>query len=405
MAPATPKQNDEYEEQAADTAPAATGAAHPPKKSADIIPLAARTEMPHRGMPPFDPTGPSISFFEFWPTRVFYLPIALYWGWLALRYGGITTPTLANPLFPVGGLVGESKSKILDHISGVAPYVARHVSVTATQDSTRDAADGLRALADIGIALPVVAKPDMGCRGVGVRLIETPDELTSYFSDFPDGEPVVLQEYVPFEAEAGIFYVRHPDAESGQIISMTLKYFPHVIGDGSSTLRELIAADKRAGKISHIYLPRHAERLDLVLPKGQPYRLAFAGSHSRGTIFRDGNAFITEAMRQKFDKISRAIPEFYFGRFDVRFKDIESLQAGKDFKIVEVNGAGGEATHIWDRNTSLKDAYRTLMNQYDLLFQIGRRNRQRGFKAIAPWTLFSHYLKEKRLTGHYPTTQ
>lgn len=370
------------------------------------IPLAARADVPHRGMPPFDPSGPSLSFYEFWPPRLFYLPLTLYWGWLAIRYGGMSTPTLANPLFPVGGLVGESKSEILSMVSGHAlSYVAKHVAICATGDGWGDGARGMAAMAESGLSLPVVAKPDMGCRGAGVRLIESEAELAAYFGTFPPGETVILQHYVSYEAEAGIFYVRDPDTGQGRILSMTLKYFPHVVGDGRSTLRELIEADGRASQIAHIYLPRHQDRLDMVLPSGQPYRLAFAGSHSRGTIFRNGNRFVTDAMVRKFDAIARDIPEFHFGRFDVRFDTIDALQRGENFVIVEVNGAGGEATHIWDRNTTIGEAYRSLMEQYRLLFRIGHRNRRRGFKAMAAWTLIRHYLREKRLTPRYPLTQ
>ena len=47
----------------------------------------------HQGMPPFEAGGPPLSFFEFWPPRVFYLPIALHWAWLSLRYCSATLPT------------------------------------------------------------------------------------------------------------------------------------------------------------------------------------------------------------------------------------------------------------------------------------------------------------------------
>jgi hypothetical protein len=54
-------------------------------------------------------------------------------------------------------------------------------------------------------------------------------------------------------------------------------------------------------------------------------------------------------MTEAFEEIARDLPEFYFGRFDVRFPDIESLRRGEDVTVVEINGAGSEGTHIWDR--------------------------------------------------------
>jgi hypothetical protein len=33
----------------------------------------------HQGMPPFESSGPPLSFYEFWPPRVFYIPICIQW--------------------------------------------------------------------------------------------------------------------------------------------------------------------------------------------------------------------------------------------------------------------------------------------------------------------------------------
>ena len=364
----------------------------------------------HVGMPPLDMSGPPVSHFEFWPQHIFYAPIALQWCWLALRHWGPGLALLANPSFPDGGMAGESKLAIFELLEGEArEAMARWTSLTrGPADATGTAQDmetavGLMAAADL--SFPVVAKPDIGCRGVGVRPIRSRDDLAAYLESFPQGARLILQEMVEHEAEAGVFYVRLPGEKTGRIFSLTLKYFPHVIGDGHSTLAELIAADPRAGLLQHIYLPRHRHRLDMVLPHGEPFRLAFAGSHSRGTIFRDGAAYITPEMERAFDAIADSIPEFYFGRFDLRFESIEKLQRGEGFKLVEINGAGGEATHIWDRKTTLREAYATLFEQNRLLFEIGARNRRRGFRAPSIWNLWDAYKREKHLNPLYPVTQ
>ena len=59
-------------------------------------------------------------------------------------------------------------------------------------------------------------------------------------------------------------------------------------------------------------------------------------------------------------------------------------KTGSLLPIVEVNGAGAESTHIWDRRTGLLEAWRDLMRQYRCLFQIGAANRARGFSPM-PW--------------------
>jgi hypothetical protein len=350
-------------------------------------------------MPPLDP-APPLSRFEFWPASIFYAPV---WAWillLAIRHRGIRLPLVANPAFPASGLVGESKSAVLDSITGPArAVVARY---TAAEKGSLEAVQAVIAAA--GLALPVVAKPDLGCRGAGVRPIRTADELAAYLADFPDGQRIVFQELIDVEGEAGVFYVRRPGAPRGEIFSLTLKHFPHVTGDGRRTLRELILADPRAGRLPHLYLHRHAARLDSVVPAGERVRLAFAGSHSRGAIFRDGRRWITDALVARFDAIADGIPGFCFGRFDVRFADFDAFRRGEGFHVLEVNGAGAEATHIWDSRTRLRDAWATLFRQFALLWQIGADNLARGHRP-EPWRVFlARWLDERRLVTVYPPT-
>lgn len=364
----------------------------------------------HVGMPPLDMSGPPVSHFEFWPQYVFYAPIALQWCLLALRYRGPGLALLANPSFPDGGMAGESKLEIFNILAGrsrdvMANWVPVQRTETGSADIAGDMDTALTKMREAGLSFPVVAKPDIGCRGVGVRPIRCEDDLSAYLRDFPTGANLILQEMIEHDAEAGVFYIRLPGEEKGRIFSLTLKYFPHVIGDGVSTLEELIAADPRAGRLQHIYTPRHRAQLKKVLPKGEPFRLAFAGSHSRGTIFRDGAAFITPQMEQAFDDVAKSIPEFYIGRFDLRFESMEKLQRGEGFKLMEINGAGGEATHIWDRKTTLREAYTTLFEQNRLLFEVGFRNRKRGFRLPSIWRLYDAYKREKVLNAQYPNTQ
>lgn len=361
--------------------------------------------VPHAGMPPIG-DGPPLSRFEFWPMWRFYAPVVLWTIWLSLRHRGMRLPLLANPLFPAGGLVGESKADVLDQVMGearrfVAPYIRVIRSIAAPE---ADAVQALAALTHAGLALPVVAKPDLGCRGAGVRPVHTRAELIDYLDAFPAGETLLLQTLVEVEGEAGIFYVRLPGAARGEIFSLTLKYFPYVIGDGRHSLRALILADPRAGQVSHLYLARHRDRLATIPAPGEPVRLAFAGSHSRGAIFRDGTPLVTEALRARFDAIAAAIPEFWFGRFDIRFEDWDEVREGRGFTIVECNGAGAEATHIWDSRTRLRDAYRTLFRQYALLWQIGAANHGRGFRPESWRAFLARRRREHVATPQYPAT-
>ena len=55
------------------------------------------------------------------------------------------------------------------------------------------------------------------------------------------------------------------------------------------------------------------------------------------------------------NRIMRDIPDFNFGRIDVRYESKSALRQGSAFEIIEINGVGSEATHIWDPSTRLLD--------------------------------------------------
>ena len=100
------------------------------------------------------------------------------------------------------------------------------------------------------------------------------------------GETIVLQKMVPFQKEAGVFYIRKPDEPMGQIFSINFKIFPMLDGDGKRSLKELILTDPRSRRLRHIFLPRHERHLDRIISKGEKYQLVFVGDHAQGCIFR-----------------------------------------------------------------------------------------------------------------------
>jgi hypothetical protein len=352
--------------------------------------------------PPASP--PVVSFFEFWPGWLFYAPVVAQWIALGLRYGDFSLPTAANPCIEVGGLCGESKRAILDQVAGAERDVlARYTSiVTHASDPAADLEAAERAVQRAGLGYPFVVKPDIGCNGTGVRLVTDRAALARYLSAFPRSTGVLLQEFVAEEGEAGLFYIRHPGEPRGRLTSITLKYSPFVTGDGRSTLRELILADPRAGRVAQLYLPRLAERWDEVPRQGELVRLVFVGNHCKGSIFRNGSGLATEALTDRVERLARALPEFWFGRIDVRFGSVQALARGEGFRVIEINGVGSEATHVWDPATPLLEAWRAQFFHYGAAFRIAAANRARGFRPVGIRAMWRHWRRQTRLMAAYP---
>ena len=348
-----------------------------------------------------------IALREHIPWLWIYAPVVAKWLMLSLRHRSLTLPTAANPRIVSGGFRGELKASYLGQVGGgsqrwVARWTTLRVAAPPAPVASLDRAEA--AMAAAGLAYPLIVKPDIGACGYGVRLVEDAAELSAYLSGFPAGQTVILQEFLPWAGEAGIFYVRRPGEERGRIYSLGLRYYPHVVGDGHSTLRRLIEADPRASRRAKLYLASFAPRLDEIPAKGAVVRLAVAASLRVGALYRDGGAHVTDALVARLDEIARSMPEFYYGRFDVRFRTIEALGRGEDFRIVEINGSGAEAIHIWDPELTIADAYRTWFEQHEILFEIAACNRRRGVSPIGLRGLIALQWRESRLLRLYPAS-
>lgn len=357
------------------------------------------------GMPPLEHNGRSTSYFEFWPMWLMYLPVVLQWLVLAVRYRSLTLPLIANPAIPLSGMVGVAKSTVFEVAGPMArqwilPWALYKVKAENSEQNGMAAENSMHAA---GLNYPVVGKPDIGCRGAGVKLLQDRKALQAYVAAYPPGAVVQFQQLSEWDAEVGAFYVRHPDAQCGELTSLTLKYTPYVVGDGLHTLAELVAADPRAGALTHLYKDRHAAHWHHVIPAHEPFRLVFSASHCRGAIFRDASELIDTRLTQTLDKIFADIPGFYYGRLDIKFRDIESLREGRNFMIIEINGASSESIHIWDRNATLTGAVQTLLRQYSTLFKLGAANRRRGYKPPGLLALLKAWRLERKLVKSYPT--
>jgi membrane protein DedA with SNARE-associated domain len=331
---------------------------------------------------------------EFWPAQLFYVPVALYVLWLAIKHRSLKLVTAVNPGFPEGGFVGESKWEIFQGFSGEREHLAKTELLPAADLPPEKLRRIRNFVARESLVFPLVLKPDVGERGRGVSvvasLVEAERAVESLDRDY------LVQEHVD-GGEFGVFYVREPGMERGRIFSITRKILPELTGDGHSTLERLILEDERAVCGASAYLRANADRLDWVPARGERVRLVELGTHCRGAIFQDGADLRTPALEDAFDRISRALPGFFFGRYDLRAPSEERLRAGTGFKILELNGLTSEATHIYDPRNSPIDAYRVLFEQWRIAFRIAAENERRGVKPASLRNLlerFANYLKD-----------
>lgn len=304
---------------------------------------------------------------EYWPSSMFYIPNLPYAFYLAFKAKHAAFFSAANPSIKSSGNGTESKFETLELI----PNEFKPATVLHTRKSTFR--ESLKAIKDQKIDYPLIVKPDLGFRGLLVKKIENEKDLQSYLEKYD--VDFLIQEYVDFENECGIFYHRNPDKEKGKITSITLKKFMCVIGDGTSTIKELINNDDRAKLYLDIFEDLHQDKLNVIIEKGRKVQLSVIGNHSKGTQFLDGNHLITKKLETTFDNLSKSIPGWFYGRIDLKYKDFKALENGKNFKILEINGIIAEPTHIYDASKcNYFSALKAIRTHWKSLYEIATTN-------------------------------
>jgi len=246
-------------------------------------------------------------------------------------------------------------------------------------------------IADAKIKYPLIAKPDIGLRGSAVKKITSGAELKIYAgkADFD----YVVQDLIPFENEVGIFYVRYPGEKVGKITGIVSKEFLIITGDGISTIEELIKENPRYELQLKVLKQEYGNKLLDILPKGEKLNLVPYGNHARGAKFIDGSQWITPKLTETINEMCLQISGFYFGRLDVMYNTLEELEQGKNFSIVELNGAASEPTHIYDPKHSLLFAWKELARHITFMYEISVQNNKNGI----PYLSHKEGMKEYRL--------
>ncbi len=141
---------------------------------------------------------------------------------------------------------------------------------------------------------------------------------------------------------------------------------------------------------------KYKDRLGEILPKGKKELLIAIGNHCLGTKFLNGNHLITPQLSESFDRISKTIDGFYFGRYDLRCASLEDLENG-NVKIVELNGCGAEPSHIYHPGASIWNGIDDLVTHWQNLYRVSKENHQRGVAYLSFQEGRSIYKKFKAL--------
>jgi hypothetical protein len=328
-----------------------------------------------------------LSNWEYWPFHVVYAPIYLYWFWLCLKARSFFFFNTANPTIRNGGFLMESKKEIYDLLpEGTYP---KTVLIPFNQYDV-DAVQGL--LQKEGLAFPLIAKPDIGLRGMAVKLLRNWDDVAAYHQQ--SQVDYLVQAFVPYQEEAGIFYYRMPDETDGVISGVVGKEFMVVKGDGRQTVEELLNQDDRYFLQLPALRKMYGARLSQILAAGESLQLTPYGNHSRGAKFLDRTADVSPQLYHTINELCKNIPGFYFGRLDIKYRSWKELSEGKHFSIIELNGSGSEPAHIYDPKHSIWFGWKEIMRHLHILYRISRRGKALHQLSYLTWKEGVRLLKD-----------
>lgn len=306
---------------------------------------------------------------EYWPMWTFYVPMTFYFVILIIRNRSLGFFSAVNPGLKLGGLTLEGKDeqqKILP-----AGYLPESVFVNANADEVFF----MHLLERLPFGFPCIAKPNDGYRGQNVVLVFSKDDLLQYKRD-ADFD-FLIQEYIDLPHEIGLFYGRLPSESQGQITGISYKKGIVVRGDGRSSLGKLVQENLRYHGLFESLFKNDAQRAKIIPAAGEEVCLSTIGNHARGATFYDAGERITPELVNTFDRFADKIPGFNYGRFDIKFSTWEALEAG-DFRVIELNGAGAEPTHMYHPSYSYWQMLAIMKTHWKLMGRIASENAALG---------------------------
>ncbi|MDE3142942.1 MAG: D-alanine--D-alanine ligase [Bacteroidota bacterium] len=286
----------------------------------------------------------------------------------------------------------ESKSEI-DHIipQQFKPFTLFFLANTFIEDV-------IKSVRNYQLKYPLIIKPDIGMQSKAVVKVNNDNELSQIVSQFK--VDYIIQPFIPYPKEMGIFYVRYPNEKHGRITGIVEKKFLTVTGDGISSIEQLLHQNQRY--ILQIPVLRNllGDEIFVVLKKSEKKVLVPYGNHARGALFLDSSFKNNKQLEALIDSVCKSIDGFYYGRLDIRYNTFEELIENKNWCLIELNGAGSDPTHMYDPKHSLFFAWREIIRHWKMLYIISMQNKRKGYsflpfkEGISMFIEFKKYLKK-----------
>ena len=241
------------------------------------------------------------------------------------------------------------------------------------------------------IQFPLVLKPNVGDQGYKVAICNTNAELKAYFK--ANNFDVLIQEYIDYDKEYGLFFYIDPITNIGTISSLCEKVSLTVVGNGQDTVAKLMEQKDRAFIQLHRLKKENSHLLSYIPSKSEKVLLEPIANHRRGALFKNVNHNITSKLVESFNTLSEQTPDFKYIRYDLKCKSLNDLESLENFSILEINGITAEPAHIYDPEYKAKEVFKDLAFHWQTMSLIAKKQIQNGIKPMSMYNFFIHIRK------------
>ena len=234
---------------------------------------------------------------------------------------------------------------------------------------------------EAGLNYPLIVKPDVGFKGFMVRKVDSLTELNGLKASFGQRE-MLLQEFVDTAKEYSIMCYKLNRSSTYEISSFVEKILPYIVGDGITTIEDLIINLSNPFLKKEIVLYKFRTCLHDILPKGQKMIIDHVGNYARGSKFYNRSKQIDEDLTRAMNNFFTGINGLNFGRLDLKADSIDDIKNG-NFKLLEINGAKAEPIHIYDPTMSISSMMKDISFHWRTLFKIVKENQHHQIPSTA----------------------
>ncbi len=313
------------------------------------------------------------SKWEFRPGNISDIPVYIYYLYLVIKSWSLFFFSNINPCMQFSWFSWTSKYEDLKKFDkNIIPktiFIKNWESIT----------DIINNISKNDLKYPLIAKPDFGRTWRDIMKLNNTDDIQSYLLHIK--EDFLIQEFIDYPMEFGIFYYRFPNKDFWHISWITEKCFMFIKWDWKQKFCELIINHPRAKFYYKDLQLKHSSKRDEIIPEWKEIQLNYIWNHVRWSVFYDKSDLNNDILEKVFDDLSKSLNWFYFWRYDIKVKEIKDLYTG-NFKIIEVNWIWSLPVHNLDPNYGMINAYKEIFRHRDIIYKISKINYKRWYKYL-----------------------